>query len=119
MSVRKLDRNRKYGITYGDEAANPERPRKFYQDGMYFDGAGIAIEGSEIKVATLPPTNDPAEVVEIDDTVSDNIKVLKDLPIPKLKQMAEALSEATGLDLPEYGKGVKARLVKYIAENAE
>ena len=119
MSVRKLDRDRKYGTVYGDEENHPKRPKKFYQDGMYFDGAGVAIEGSEIEQPKPTPVSDPPQVIDTPSS-SDIILRLNAMSVPKLKKTAKAVNEATGEELPQMsGTGVKARLVAYIAEHAE
>jgi len=124
MAVKRLDRNRRYSQVYGDEAENPTRPRKFYQDGMYFDGAGVAIEGSQVPKHTPPPSaaDEPDDEAPVGVDTPDNseaIKMLKGLSVPKLKALAEQVHEATGKKLPEGGAGVKNRLIGYIIANSE
>jgi hypothetical protein len=96
---------------YGDPVES------FYQDGHFFDGTGKYVrsaDGSkpvEVKepVAVVEQTEDPGK--------ADRIKALQKLAVPKLRKLAEEISEATGTDMPESGKGAKARYVKYIADN--
>jgi len=116
----KLDRNRRYGIVYGDESENPQRPRKYYQDGMYFDGAMVAIEGSAQPKHVPPPSNTPVAVAEEKSTINKDIfKQLDAMSVPALKKIGAKVEKATGIEQPDGGTGVKARLVAYIAENAE
>jgi hypothetical protein len=117
---RKLDRDRYYAMVYGDETENPKRPRKFFQDGIYFDGAGVAIEGSAPPKHTPAPSATPVEAVETDSPNVETLKELNGLHISKLKKLAVAVNEATGAELPEMsGTGLKARLVRYITDNSE
>lgn len=117
---RKLDENRYYAHVYGDEKENPQRPRKFYQDGLYFDGAMVAIEGSAPPKHEPPPSVAPVETVATDSPNVDVLNELKNMHVSKLKKLAEAVNEATGAALPVMtGAGVKARLVKYIADHSE
>lgn len=113
MGVRKLDRGRYYATVYGDPK------RKFMQDGMFFDGMGVAVDASGVEQSKPEPTNDPVEVVERDDSEAERLKELNAMSVPALKKLAKKVSEATDTELPEGGTGAKARLVKYIAKHTE
>jgi hypothetical protein len=120
MSVKKLDRDRYAAIVYGDEAENPDNPAKFLQDGIFFNGMGIAINSSAPPPAKPVATNEPVEVVELKDPEqAETLKMLNGKTVPALKKLAEVVNENTGVELPAFGTGVKARLVKYIADNTE
>jgi hypothetical protein len=118
MSVRRLDTSRYRAIVYGDETNNPERPKKFLQDGIFFDGAGVAIDGTEVKPpAPAMGTEDPIKVVE---QPNDRAKLLVGYSLLKLRSMAKEVSEASGVKLPAMsGAGVTKRLIKYITDNTE
>ena len=113
MSMRKLDRGRYYAVVYGDPK------KKYMQDGMFFDGAGIAVDGAVEPKEEPVPANEPVVVVEVDDSKVQRIKELQAMTVPALKKLAKKVSDATGTDLPEFGTGVQARLVAYIAEHTE
>lgn len=120
MSVKKLDRNRYFALVYGDEAENPKRPRKFMQDGMFFDGSGVAIDASSTPPPAPIPVEEPVVVVE---QVVDNSAILAQLngmTVNVLRKLAQSVFETTDAELPVLnGPGVKARMVKYIADNTE
>jgi hypothetical protein len=110
-----LDRNRYYAIVYGDPIM------KYYQDGTYFKRDGKPINTSKTPSAEKEPHK--AVVVEqepekkADD--ADNLR-LKAMHIQKLKKLAVKVAEATGVEHPELsGKGLKAKLIAYIADNTE
>jgi hypothetical protein len=113
MGVRKLDRGRYYALVYGDPK------RKFMQDGMFFDGIGVALDASGVEQAQPEPTNDDVAVVERDDSEAKRLKELNDMSVPALKTLAKKVSKATDTKLPEGGTGAKARLVTYIAKHTE
>lgn len=117
--VRQLDRRRKYALVYGDEVENPERPRKYYQDGVHFDGAGYCIEDGP-RPDEKKADKDSPTVAARDDSKAERIKELEELHVSKLKSLAQELHDETGAELPEMeGAGLKARLVSYIANNTE
>ena len=89
------------------------------QDGMFFDGMGVAVNASGVKQAKPEPTNDPVEVVERDDSEAERLKELNAMSVPALKKLAKKVSKATDTELPKGGTGAKARLVKYIAKHTE
>ena len=113
MSILKLDRDRYYAVVYGDPI------KKTYQDGVFFNGEGNAIDGSQVKKPAPVAVNEPVQVVEQkDEGNAAKIKELKALSAAKLKKLAKQVNEATGAELPKMnGTGVMARLVKYIADN--
>lgn len=113
MGVRKLDRDRYFALVYGD----PER--KYMQDGMFFNGLGVALDASGVPQPELEPTNDPVQVVERDDGMAERLKELSGMTMPALRKLAEKVSKATGVELPEGGRGAQARLVAYIAKHTE
>lgn len=136
----RLNKKRKFGTVFGDEADNPERPRKFMQDGRYFDAKGYPIDEPPPKESILAqivpkstlgdePGNEPDRTEDDDSVVvverkeegnAEIILQLKDKSIFELKAMAIRVNKATEAALPVMqGKGVKARLVAYIAEHAE
>lgn len=119
MAVQKLDKDRYFAYVYGDEVGNPERPRRFMQDGMYFDGAGIGMDAANTPKPAPVPTNDPVSVVELAEEPSEAVELLNKKSFPALKKIAGKIHAATDLPLPKGGPGAKARLVKYIAENTE
>lgn len=113
MGVRKLDRNRYYALVYGDPK------RAFMQDGMFFNGMGVAVDASSVDQPEPEPTNTPVAVVERDDSDAKRLKELNAMTVPALKKLAAKVSEATGTKLPKGGKGAQARLVTYIAKHTE
>jgi hypothetical protein len=108
----KLDRNRKYGTVYGD-------PEKFYyQDGVFFDARGLAVGEADSVEPT--PTEEPVSVVENKDGKAERIAKLKGLHIAKLRKIAATLADELGIDPPDMkGKGVAAKLVKWIADRTD
>lgn len=107
----KLDRNRKYGVVYG------HAEKCFMQDGNYFDGQGTLI-GKQTKPSQPVPAQEPPAVAENPDGASERVNKLNNMHIAKLKKMALKLAEQLGVDAPPTtGKGVKAKLVKWIADN--
>ena len=110
--MKKLDRSRKYGTVYGD----PEK--FFYQDGVFFGANDLAV--GEAESVEPVPTQEPVSVVENKDGKADRIAKLKEVHIAKLKKMAATLAEELGVDPPRVaGTGVKAKLVKWIADRTE
>ena len=122
MGVR-LDKSRKFGTVFGDEIENPKRPRKYWQDKMYFDARGYPIdEPPTTKTAEEPtPAKEPVQVVELkDDTDTELVKELRGKSAMALRKIATAVHEASGVELPAMkGTGVVARLVAYITENTD
>lgn len=130
----RLNKKRNFGTVFGDEQENPERPRRFMQDKRYFDARGYPTDeplpkealdqiGPETQPETQPETeeDDSVAVVERKDVGNEEIILqLKDKSVFELKTLAIRVNKATEAELPVMeGKGVKARLVAYIAENAE
>jgi len=113
MSVRKLDRGRYFAVVYGDPV------KKTMQDGMFFNGEGVAVDASATTKAEPTPTNEEVAVVERDDSEANRMKELSAMTVPALKKLGEKVSKATGFGMPEAGPGVKARLVAYIAKHTE
>lgn len=106
----KLDRNRRYGIVYGDPV------KCYYQDGVFFDGQGRAVGAASREEPE--PASEPVAVVERDDSKAKRIATLEKVHVTKLKHMAEQLAEQLDVKLPKMsGKGVKAKLVAWIADN--
>jgi hypothetical protein len=108
-----LDRNRYYAIVYGDPVA------KFYQDRKFYRGNGTPVDSKEPAkpVAKVEPQ---AVVVEQAEAQEDKTAALKDLHISKLKKLALQVAEANGVEPPPLtGKGTKAKLIAYIADNTE
>ena len=74
MSILKLDRDRYYAVVYGDPI------KKTYQDGVFFNGEGNAIDGSQVKKPAPVAVNEPVQVVEQkDEGNAAKIKELKAL----------------------------------------
>ncbi len=132
----RLNLKRKHGTVFGDEADNPERPRRYMQDLRYFDAKGYPTDEPVPKEALLDQsapvvqpgnepdqtgTEEPVVVVERKEEGNEEIILqLKDKTVFELKKMAISVNEATDAELPVMkGKGVTARLVAYIAEHAE
>lgn len=113
MGVRKLDRDRYYAIVYGDPK------RKFMQDSVFFNGAGIAVDDAGKKKPEPVQTNDPPAVMETDDSEANKLKQLTAMSVPALKKLAKRVSEQTETNLPAGGQGAKARLVAYIAKHTD
>ncbi len=129
----RLNKKRKFGTVFGDEADNPERPRKFMQDRRYFDAKGYPTDEPVPKESLLgqsapvvqsgTETEDDGKAVVVERKEEGNEEIilqLKDKSVFELKKLAIRVNEATEAELPVMeGKGVKARLVTYIAEHAE
>jgi len=109
----KLDRDRYYALVYGDPV------KKYYQDSTFYNGLG-----EEVGKSTPPPQveedEEPPIVVE-QKVKSSDLELLQGMHISKLKKLAVKLSEAETSDsLPEMkGRGLKNRLIAYIAGNTE
>ncbi len=129
----RLNLKRKHGTVFGDEQENPERPRKFMQDLRYFDAKGYPTDEPVPKESLLDQgapviqpeteTEDDGRVVVVERKEKGNEEIilqLKDKSVFELKTLAIRVNKATDAELPVMeGKGVKARLVAYIAEHAE
>ena len=111
-----LDRERYYAIVYGDPVA------KYMQDGIFYRGNGHPVDSKEpakpspkpVHKAAVVEQKAPAPITE------DQEATLKGMHISKLKKLAVKVAEATNTDHPELkGKGLKANLIAYIAENTE
>lgn len=112
--MRKLDRNRYYAHIYGDDE------RRYYQDGIHFNGAGDAVD-SDRKPAPAS-SEEQVKVVDNDQKLADSKRAekLNELHISKIKEMATKVEEATGVKAPEMsGAGVKKRLIEYIVANTD
>lgn len=107
--MKKLDRNRKYGTVYGHDTY------KFFQEGVYFDGQGNAVGGSEKSTPT--PAETPPQVVENKADNSQRIAKLNKMAIPTLRKLVDQVAEQLGIDAPEGGKGAKGRYVKFLVDN--
>ena len=112
MAKQQLDRNRYFAQVYGDEN------KKFYQDGIYFDGGGEAISSG--KTAKKQET-EASPVTEETKTQDDEaVTKLNDMTYAQLKVVAEKVSEATGTEPERWsGKGVADLLRKYILDNTD
>jgi hypothetical protein len=113
MGIRTLDRDRYYAHVYGDVS---EPPVKFYQDGLFFDGQGHAIDGSAAPEEKIHAAAEPVVVVE----QPENDDGLDDMHIAKVKKLALKVEEATGVEAPPLkGKGLKKALIAYIRANTD
>jgi len=109
-----LDRERYYAVVYGDPVS------KFYQDRIFYRGDGSPVDSKQPAKPTPKPVHQAAVVEQktAPDTGAED--KLKAMHISKLKKLAVKVSEATGTDHPELkGRGLKANLIAYIAENTE
>jgi hypothetical protein len=106
--MKKLDRNRKYGMVYGHAEA------KFMQDGTLFNGAGY-----ELGFSPEPESeaDDKPQVVEQTSNNAERIAMLNKMAIPKLRKLVDAVAGQLDIDPPEGGKGAKARYVKFLVDN--
>ena len=107
-----LDRNRYYAIVYGDPVA------KHYQDGKFYRGDGTLISSG--KEPSPVKEEHQAQVVEQkkDAPADDLTAKLNGMTVPALKKVAAKVAKANEAELPEFkGKGVKVRLIAYIADN--
>lgn len=121
MGNKTLDRNRRYGMVYGDEV------EKFYQDGCFFNGRGEFVRTKDGKPGKAPaerpeslkeavaPTA-PSDPVPSD----DRAEKLQKLHISKLKKLAASVAEQAEVELPEIaGAGAKPKWIKWILDNTE
>jgi hypothetical protein len=108
----KLDRNRKHGTVYGDDA------EKYYQDGNFFDGQGNFVRSASGNRVEPKDDGEAPGVAQLkDEGKAARIKELGTQSIPALRKLVEQVEAATGKKAPEGGSGAKARYVQYIADN--
>lgn len=107
-----LDRNRKYGTVYGHKSF------RFHQDGVYFDAKGFPAGGKSTKAAVkAAPDDEPPVVVENVADNSQRIAKLNKMSVPALKKLAVKVADQLDLEMPEAGKGAKARYVRFLVDN--
>lgn len=110
--MKMLDRNRKYGTVYGDDT------KCFYQDGVFFDGQGRALDAGKEAEERSEPVGEPVQVIDQDDGKAKRIAALKEMHISKVRKLAEQVADTTGVKLPKVsGAGVKNKLIKWIADH--
>ena len=110
---KQLDRNRYFAQVYGDDR------RKFYQDGIYFDGGGNAINSG--REATPPEPEEESGVTEeapAQDT--EAVDKLNAMNVAQLKKVAKQVAEATGTEPERWtGAGIADVLREYILSHTE
>lgn len=108
---RKLDRSRKFGVTYGDD------PRRFYQDGVYFDAQGNECPTPEAPAAAAPPDAPLAPGADQSASVSEAEyrEKLAQLNAPQVKSL---FKKSGGPEELSKGGGARERMVEWLVQNA-
>lgn len=112
--MKKLDRNRYYAQVVG----MAEDGAAFYQDGLYFDGAGNCLDSG--REAEPPATDEEAASGAAENKGESAADKLKDMTVAELRKIAKQVADATD-EQPERwsGKGLKKVLVSFILKHTE